>query len=159
MEKKDQFQEHFIRSLVLQIRASDPHGVLAKKSDDDLIRDYFIRERKPIADESGEALDPGENLNANEAHLPLNPHARLIFQAVAAETEKLSGIICNTIVETACDGTMRGVIYSDDRVILNKALWNSNSIYFETTKGLKKTGGNMVQNAVVKAEQVRVKNN
>jgi len=145
--EKEKMEEVFYQTLKTMVRAMDANGVWKDRSDDELIEDLFIRvpEKQENEGESEPDYKPAE---------PLNPYAKMILQSVATSVEQSSGLFCNMIAETGCDGSMHGIIYSDKSILLNKKLWNQTSLYFESSDRLKKIGGKMVVAALKEAQNI-----
>lgn len=128
----------FIQTLTSQIRALDQFGTWAKKSDEEILGEKYVKTKEQLK-EIPIIADIDEMQIQN---------IRLIFQAIALAFELKKGMMCSVVMEMSHEGFGRAVVLAEKVVITNKFFKDAHRYSFRTYDALIAEGGKLLNDAI-----------
>jgi len=128
----------FFPTLVGQIRAIDTYGMWDKFSDEDLVRQRYIKTKEdlkqiPIIDD---IKDETKQI------------IKMMYQAISLGFEKMTGEMANVIMEMSHEGFGRVCVICDKIVVCDKYLKDAHRFGFPTIEKLSEEGEKILAKAV-----------
>lgn len=120
----------FLETLVGQIRALDQFGTWVNKSDDDLLKEKYIKTKDEL--KNIPIIADIDEMQIQEI--------RLIYQAVALAFEKITGVMCSVVMEMSHEGFGRVVVFAKDIVLCEKYFKDAHRFSFRTYEKLEDEG-------------------
>ncbi|NCD11310.1 MAG: NifX-associated nitrogen fixation protein [Epsilonproteobacteria bacterium] len=137
----------FIQTLTSQLRALDQFGTWAKKSDEELLCEKYVKSKEDL--KTIPIIADIDEMQIQDI--------RLIFQSIALSFELKTGLMCSVVMEMSHEGFGRVVVLADKIVITNKFFKDAHRYSFRTYDDLVKEGGKMLHNALEIFEQYTLK--
>lgn len=128
----------FIKTLIGQVRALDQFGTWASKSDEDILKEKYVKTKEDLRNIPVIA-------DIDEMQIK---DIRLVFQAIALAFEKKTGIMCSVVMEMSHEGFGRAVVIADKIVIINKFFKDAHRYSFRTYNDLITSGDKMLEDAI-----------
>jgi len=128
----------FIETLTSQIRALDQFGTWAKKSDEEVLSDKYIKTKEQL--KNVPIIADIDEMQIKDI--------RLIFQSIALAFELKTGVMCSVVMEMSHEGFGRAVVLAEKIVITNKFFKDAHRYSFRTYEDLIKEGGKMLKDAI-----------
>lgn len=128
----------FIKTLIGQVRALDQFGTWASKSDEDILKEKYVKTKEDLRNIPVIA-------DIDEMQIK---DIRLVFQAIALAFEKKTGIMCSVVMEMSHEGFGRAVVIADKIVITNKFFKDAHRYSFRTYNDLIVSGDKMLEDAI-----------
>jgi probable nitrogen fixation protein len=128
----------FIKTLIGQVRALDQFGTWASKSDEDILKEKYVKTKEDLRNIPVIA-------DIDEMQIK---DIRLVFQAIALAFEKKTGIMCSVVMEMSHEGFGRAVVIADKIVITNKFFKDAHRYSFRTYNDLITSGDKMLEDAI-----------
>jgi probable nitrogen fixation protein len=135
----------FIDTLIGQVRALDQFGTWASKSDEDILKEKYIKSKEDL--KSIPVIADIDEMQIQDI--------RLIYQALALAFEKETGIMCSVVMEMSHEGFGRAVVIADKIVILNKFFKDAHRFSFRSYEKLLEEGKKMLENAIKTYEEYK----
>lgn len=134
----NELEKLFIETLISQIRALDQFGTWAKKSDEEILCDKYVKTKEQLKEIP---------IIADIDEMQITD-IRLIFQSIALAFELKRGVMCSVVMEMSHEGFGRAVVIADKIVVTNKFFKDAHRYSFRTYDELIKEGGKMLKNAL-----------
>lgn len=136
-------EQLFLQTLTSQLRALDQFGTWAKKSDEELLCEKYVKSKEEL--KNIPIIADIDEMQIQDI--------RLIFQSIALSFELKTGVMCSVVMEMSHEGFGRAVVLADKIVITNKFFKDAHRYSFRTYDDLIKEGGKMLHNALEIFEQ------
>lgn len=136
-------EQLFLQTLTSQLRALDQFGTWAKKSDEELLCEKYVKSKEAL--KNIPIIADIDEMQIQDI--------RLIFQSIALSFELKTGVMCSVVMEMSHEGFGRAVVLADKIVITNKFFKDAHRYSFRTYDDLIKEGGKMLHNALEIFEQ------
>ncbi len=133
-------KELFITTLMGQIRALDQFGTWVNKSDEDLLKEKYVKTKEEL--KNIPIIADIDEMQIKDI--------RLIFQSVALAFEKLTGVMCSVVMEMSHEGFGRVVVFADKIVLCEKFFKDAHRYSFRTYEDLEKEG----EKYLLKAQEI-----
>ncbi|MBN1840225.1 MAG: NifX-associated nitrogen fixation protein [Campylobacterales bacterium] len=137
----------FIQTLTSQLRALDQFGTWAKKSDEELLSEKYVKSKEAL--KNIPIIADIDEMQIQDI--------RLIFQSIALAFELKTGVMCSVVMEMSHEGFGRAVVLAEKIVVTNKFFKDAHRYSFRTYDDLVKEGGKMLHNALEIFEQYTLK--
>jgi len=134
----NELEKLFIETLTSQIRALDQFGTWAKKSDEEVLCDKYVKTKEQL--KNVPIIADIDEMQIKDI--------RLIFQSIALAFELKLGIMCSVVMEMSHEGFGRAVVLAEKIVITNKFFKDAHRYSFRTYDDLIKEGGKMLKDAI-----------
>ena len=134
----NELEKLFIETLTSQIRALDQFGTWAKKSDEEVLCDKYVKTKEQL--KNVPIIADIDEMQIKDI--------RLIFQSIALAFELKLGIMCSVVMEMSHEGFGRAVVLAEKIVITNKFFKDAHRYSFRTYDDLIKEGGKMLKEAI-----------
>ncbi len=134
----NELEKLFIETLISQLRALDQFGTWAKKSDEELLSDKYIKSKEAL--KNIPIIADIDEMQIQDI--------RLIFQSIALAFELKTGIMCSVVMEMSHEGFGRAVVLAEKIVITNKFFKDAHRYSFRSYDDLVKEGGKMLKDAI-----------
>jgi len=134
----NELEKLFIETLTSQIRALDQFGTWAKKSDEEVLSDKYIKTKEQL--KNVPIIADIDEMQIKDI--------RLIFQSIALAFELKLGIMCSVVMEMSHEGFGRAVVLAEKIVVTNKFFKDAHRYSFRTYDDLIKEGGKMLKDAI-----------
>lgn len=131
-------QALFLQTLIGQVRALDQFGTWATKSDEDLLKEKYVKSKEEL--KNIPVIADIDEMQIQDI--------RLIYQAVALAFEKQTGVMCSVVMEMSHEGFGRVVVIADKIVVVNKFFKDAHRFSFRTYEKLLEEGEKMLKNAI-----------
>jgi len=128
----------FIETLLSQLRALDQFGTWAKKSNEELLSDKYIKSKEAL--KNIPIIADIDEMQIQDI--------RLIFQSIALAFELKTNIMCSVVMEMSHEGFGRAVVLAEKIVITNKFFKDAHRYSFRSYDDLVKEGGKMLKDAI-----------
>lgn len=128
----------FIETLTSQIRALDQFGTWAKKSNEEILADKYVKTKEQLKEIP---------IIADIDEMQIKD-IRLIFQSIALAFELKMGMMCSVVMEMSHEGFGRAVVLADKIVITNKFFKDAHRYSFRTYDALVTEGGKFLKDAI-----------
>ena len=132
------FEALFIETLISQLRAMDQFGTWAKKSDEELLCEKYVKSKEDL--KNIPIIADIDEMQIKDI--------RLIFQSIALAFELKTSVMCSVVMEMSHEGFGRAVVIAEKIVITNKFFKDAHRYSFRTFDDLVKEGGKMLENAI-----------
>ena len=132
-------KELFIDTLVGQIRALDQFGTWTNKSNEDLLKEKYVKTKDEL--KNIPIIADIDEMQTQDI--------RLIYQAVALAFEKITGIMCSVVMEMSHEGFGRVVVFANDIVLCEKGFKDAHRFSFRTLEKLEEEG----EKLLIKAQE------
>jgi probable nitrogen fixation protein len=132
------FETLFIETLISQLRAMDQFGTWAKKSDEELLCEKYVKSKEDL--KNIPIIADIDEMQIKDI--------RLIFQSIALAFELKTSVMCSVVMEMSHEGFGRAVVIAEKIVITNKFFKDAHRYSFRTFDDLVKEGGKMLENAI-----------
>jgi len=132
-------KELFITTLIGQIRALDQFGTWVNKSDEDLLKEKYVKTKEEM--KNIPIIADIDEMQIKDI--------RLVFQAVALAFEKITGVMCSVVMEMSHEGFGRVVVFAGKIVLCEKFFKDAHRFSFRTYEDLEKEG----EKYLLKAEE------
>lgn len=136
-------EQLFLQTLTSQLRALDQFGTWAKKSDEELLCEKYVKSKEEL--KNIPIIADIDEMQIQDI--------RLIFQSIALSFELKTGVMCSVVMEMSHEGFGRAVVLAEKIVITNKFFKDAHRYSFRTYDDLIKEGGKMLHNALEIFEQ------
>lgn len=143
----NELEKLFIETLTSQIRALDQFGTWAKKSDEEILSEKYVKTKDQL--KNVPIIADIDEMQIKDI--------RLIFQSIALAFELKRGIMCSVVMEMSHEGFGRAVVLAEKIVVTNKFFKDAHRYSFRTYDDLIKEGGKMLGNALEIHEQYTLK--
>ncbi len=134
----NELEKLFIETLISQLRATDQFGTWAKKSDEELLSEKYVRSKEDM--KNIPIIADIDEMQIQDI--------RLIFQSIALGFELKTGVMCSVVMEMSHEGFGRAVVLAGKIVITNKFFKDAHRYSFRTYDALVGEGGKMLQDAM-----------
>jgi len=134
----NELEKLFIETLTSQIRALDQFGTWAKKSDEEVLCDKYVKTKEQL--KNVPIIADIDEMQIQDI--------RLIFQSIALAFELKTNIMCSVVMEMSHEGFGRAVVLADKIVVTNKFFKDAHRYSFRTYDDLIKEGGKMLKDAI-----------
>ncbi len=134
----NELEKLFIETLISQLRALDQFGTWAKKRDEELLSDKYIKSKEAL--KNIPIIADIDEMQIQDI--------RLIFQSIALAFELKTGIMCSVVMEMSHEGFGRAVVLAEKIVITNKFFKDAHRYSFRSYDDLVKEGGKMLKDAI-----------
>jgi probable nitrogen fixation protein len=131
-------EDLFIKTLIGQVRALDQFGTWANKSDEDILKEKYIKSKEEL--KNIPVIADIDEMQTQDI--------RLIYQAIALAFEKKTNIMCSVVMEMSHEGFGRVVVIADKIVIVNKFFKDAHRFSFRSYEDLIKEGDKLLDNAI-----------
>ena len=131
-------EEIFLKMLIGQVRALDQFGTWANKSDEDILKEKYVKSKEDLKN-----IPIIADIDERQIQ-----DIRLIFQAIALAFEKQNGVMCNVVMEMSHEGFGRAVVIAEKIVVTNKFFKDAHRYSFRTYEELASSGGKMLEDAL-----------
>ena len=128
----------FIETLTSQLRALDQFGTWAKKSDEEVLGEKYIKSKDAL--KNIPIIADIDEMQIQDI--------RLIFQSIALAFELKTNIMCSVVMEMSHEGFGRAVVIAEKIVVTNKFFKDAHRYSFRTYEDLVKEGGKMLKDAI-----------
>ena len=133
-----ELEKLFIETLTSQIRALDQFGTWAKKSDEEVLGEKYIKSKDAL--KNIPIIADIDEMQIQDI--------RLIFQSIALAFELKTNIMCSVVMEMSHEGFGRAVVLAEKIVVTNKFFKDAHRYSFRTYDDLIKEGGKMLKDAI-----------
>ena len=133
-----ELEKLFIETLISQLRAMDQFGTWAKKSDEELLSEKYVKSKEDL--KNIPIIADIDEMQIKDI--------RLIFQSIALAFELKTGVMCSVVMEMSHEGFGRAVVLAEKIVITNKFFKDAHRYSFRTYEALVSEGGKMLENAL-----------
>ncbi|AFL68308.1 NifX-associated nitrogen fixation protein [Sulfurospirillum barnesii] len=137
----------FLQTLTSQLRALDQFGTWAKKSDEELLCEKYVKSKEDL--KNIPIIADIDEMQIQDI--------RLIFQSIALAFELKTGVMCSVVMEMSHEGFGRAVVLAEKIVVTNKFFKDAHRYSFRTYDDLVKEGGKMLHSALEIFEQYHLK--
>ncbi|WP_263832637.1 NifX-associated nitrogen fixation protein [Sulfurospirillum oryzae] len=134
----NELEKLFIETLISQIRALDQFGTWAKKSDEEVLGEKYIKTKEQL--KNIPIIADIDEMQIQDI--------RLIFQSIALAFELKTGVMCSVVMEMSHEGFGRAVVLAEKIAITNKFFKDAHRYSFRTYEDLIKEGGKMLKDAI-----------
>ena len=134
----NEYETLFIKTLISQIRALDQFGTWAKKSDEEILSEKYVKSKEAL--KNIPIIADIDEMQIQDI--------RLIFQSIALAFELKEGVMCSVVMEMSHEGFGRAVVLADKIVITNKFFKDAHRYSFRSFEELVKEGGKLLNNAI-----------
>jgi len=134
----NELEKLFIETLTSQIRALDQFGTWAKKSDEEILCDKYVKTKEQL--KNVPIIADIDEMQIKDI--------RLIFQSIALAFELKTSVMCSVVMEMSHEGFGRAVVLAEKIVITNKFFKDAHRYSFRTYEDLIKEGGKMLKEAI-----------
>ena len=134
----NELEKLFIDTLISQLRAMDQFGTWAKKSDEELLSEKYVKSKEDLKNIT---------IIADIDEMQIKD-IRLIFQSIALAFELKTGVMCSVVMEMSHEGFGRAVVLAEKIVITNKFFKDAHRYSFRTYDALVSEGGKMLESAL-----------
>jgi probable nitrogen fixation protein len=134
----ENLQELFKKTLVGQIRALDQFGSWENKSDDELLTMKYIKTKEDL--KNIPIIADIDDVQTKDI--------RLIFQALALAFEKVTGVMCNVVMEMSHEGFGRAVVIADKIVVVDKFFKDAHRFGYRTLEDLQLAGEKFLSDGI-----------
>lgn len=134
----NELEKLFIETLISQIRALDQFGTWAKKSDEEILSEKYVKTKDQL--KNVPIIADIDEMQIKDI--------RLVFQSIALAFELKLGIMCSVVMEMSHEGFGRAVVLAEKIVITNKFFKDAHRYSFRTYDDLIKEGGKMLKDAI-----------
>lgn len=134
----NELEKLFIETLTSQIRALDQFGTWAKKSNEEVLADKYVKTKEQLKEVP---------IIADIDEMQIKD-IRLIFQSIALAFELKMGMMCSVVMEMSHEGFGRAVVLADKIVITNKFFKDAHRYSFRTYDALVAEGGKLLKDAI-----------
>jgi probable nitrogen fixation protein len=134
----NELEKLFIETLTSQIRALDQFGTWAKKSDEEVLGEKYIKSKDAL--KNIPIIADIDEMQIQDI--------RLIFQSIALAFELKTNIMCSVVMEMSHEGFGRAVVLAEKIVVTNKFFKDAHRYSFRTYDDLVKEGGKMLKDAI-----------
>jgi probable nitrogen fixation protein len=134
----ENLQELFRKTLVGQIRALDQFGSWENKSDDELLTMKYIKTKEDL--KNIPIIADIDDVQTKDI--------RLIFQALALAFEKVTGVMCNVVMEMSHEGFGRAVVIADKIVVVDKFFKDAHRFGYRTLEDLQLAGEKFLSDGI-----------
>ncbi len=141
-----ELKELFLETLTGQIRALDQFGTWSNKSDDELIKEKYVKTKDELKDIP---------IIADIDEMQIKD-IRLIYQAVALAFEKITGVMASVVMEMSHEGFGRVVVFADDIVLCEKYFKDAHRFSFRTYEKLEEDGEKYLKKAQEKYNKYKL---
>lgn len=131
-------EQLFLQTLTSQLRALDQFGTWAKKSDEELLCEKYVKSKEDL--KNIPIIADIDEMQIQDI--------RLIFQSIALSFELKTGVMCSVVMEMSHEGFGRAVVLAEKIVITNKFFKDAHRYSFRTYDDLIKEGGKMLHHAL-----------
>jgi len=138
-------KELFIDTLVGQIRALDQFGTWGNKSNEDLLKEKYVKTKDEL--KNIPIIADIDEMQTQDI--------RLIYQAVALAFEKITGIMCSVVMEMSHEGFGRVVVFANDIVLCDKGFKDAHRFSFRTLEKLEEEGEKLLLKAQEKYKKYK----
>ena len=128
----------FIETLTSQIRALDQFGTWAKKSNEEVLAEKYVKTKEQLRDIP---------IIADIDEMQIQD-IRLIFQSIALAFELKKGMMCSVVMEMSHEGFGRAVVLADKVVVTNKFFKDAHRYSFRSHDALIAEGGKLLKDAI-----------
>ncbi|MBN2767753.1 MAG: NifX-associated nitrogen fixation protein [Campylobacterales bacterium] len=135
----------FIKTLIGQVRAMDQFGVWTNKSDEELLKEKYVKSKEDL--KNIPVIADIDEMQIKDI--------RLIFQALALAFEMKTEIMCSVIMEMSHEGFGRAVVIADKIVIANKFFKDAHRYSFRSYEELVTSGEKMLEDAMAIYDQYK----
>ena len=139
-------KELFIKTLIGQIRALDQFGTWVNKSDEDLVKEKYVRTKEELKEIP---------IIADIDEMQIKD-IRLIYQAVALAFEKITGVMASVVMEMSHEGFGRVVVFANDIVLCEKYFKDAHRFSFRTYESLEEEGEKYLKKAQEKYNKYKL---
>jgi len=134
----NELEKLFIETLISQTRAMDQFGTWAKKSDEELLSEKYVKSKDDL--KNIPIIADIDEMQIKDI--------RLIFQSIALGFELKTGVMCSVVMEMSHEGFGRAVVLAEKIVITNKFFKDAHRYSFRTYDALVSEGGKMLKDAI-----------
>lgn len=134
----NELEKLFIETLTSQIRALDQFGTWAKKSDEEILSEKYVKTKEQL--KNVPIIADIDEMQIKDI--------RLIFQSIALAFELKTSVMCSVVMEMSHEGFGRAVVLAEKIVVTNKFFKDAHRYSFRTYEDLIKEGGNMLKDAL-----------
>ena len=134
----NELEKLFIDTLISQLRAMDQFGTWAKKSDEELLSEKYVKSKEDL--KNIPIIADIDEMQIKDI--------RLIFQSIALAFELKTGVMCSVVMEMSHEGFGRAVVLAEKIVITNKFFKDAHRYSFRTYDALVSEGGKMLESAL-----------
>ena len=134
----NELEKLFIETLISQLRAMDQFGTWAKKSDEDLLSEKYVKSKEDL--KNIPIIADIDEMQIKDI--------RLIFQSIALAFELKMGVMCSVVMEMSHEGFGRAVVLAEKIVITNKFFKDAHRYSFRTYDALVGEGRKMLESAL-----------
>ncbi|ARU48462.1 NifX-associated nitrogen fixation protein [Sulfurospirillum diekertiae] len=134
----NELEKLFIETLTSQLRALDQFGTWAKKSDEEVLGEKYIKSKDAL--KNIPIIADIDEMQIQDI--------RLIFQSIALAFELKTNIMCSVVMEMSHEGFGRAVVIAEKIVVTNKFFKDAHRYSFRTYEDLVKEGGKMLKDAI-----------
>ncbi len=134
----NELEKLFLETLISQLRAMDQFGTWAKKSDEELLSEKYVKSKDDL--KNIPIIADIDEMQIKDI--------RLIFQSIALAFELKMGIMCSVVMEMSHEGFGRAVVLADKIVITNKFFKDAHRYSFRTYDALISEGGKLLKDAI-----------
>ena len=134
----NELEQLFLETLTSQIRALDQFGTWAKKSNEEILCEKYVRSKEQLKEIP---------IIADIDEMQIQD-IRLIFQSIALAFELKNNIMCSVVMEMSHEGFGRAVVLAEKIVITNKFFKDAHRYSFRTYDALISEGGKMLKDAL-----------
>lgn len=134
----NELEKLFIETLTSQMRALDQFGTWAKKSDEEILGEKYIKSKDAL--KNIPIIADIDEMQIQDI--------RLIFQSIALAFELKTNMMCSVVMEMSHEGFGRAVVIAEKIVVTNKFFKDAHRYSFRTYEDLVKEGGKMLKDAI-----------
>ena len=134
----NELEKLFIETLTSQMRALDQFGTWAKKSDEEVLGEKYIKSKDAL--KNIPIIADIDEMQIQDI--------RLIFQSIALAFELKTNMMCSVVMEMSHEGFGRAVVIAEKIVVTNKFFKDAHRYSFRTYEDLVKEGGKMLKDAI-----------
>ena len=134
----NELEKLFIETLISQTRALDQFGTWAKKSDEEILSEKYVKSKEDM--KNIPIIADIDEMQIKDI--------RLIFQSIALAFELKTGIMCSVVMEMSHEGFGRAVVLAEKIVVTNKFFKDAHRYSFRTYDALVSEGGKMLKDAI-----------
>jgi len=134
----NELEKLFIETLTSQIRALDQFGTWAKKSDEEILSEKYVKTKEQL--KNVPIIADIDEMQIKDI--------RLIFQSIALTFELKTSVMCSVVMEMSHEGFGRAVVLAEKIVVTNKFFKDAHRYSFRTYEDLIKEGGKMLKDAL-----------
>ena len=134
----NELEKLLIETLISQTRALDQFGTWAKKSDEEILSEKYVKSKEDM--KNIPIIADIDEMQIKDI--------RLIFQSIALGFELKTGIMCSVVMEMSHEGFGRAVVLAEKIVVTNKFFKDAHRYSFRTYDALVSEGGKMLKDAI-----------